>query len=459
MSALTQGATLPLRIALAPLAWALAAGGWAARRPSCLVAAALLLVCLPSDLQAAGGGGRITVADVAAGVAVAAALWRCLRDGAVPAPLGLLPFGAVVLSVAAATVIAADPAESLVGFVRYTELFVLVPVAVAMALRDRFDVLLVAGAFVAATVAEGIVGVRQSATNTGASYAGQYVRAIGTFGAEQVMALGALVGYGIVVTLALGLAARGRVRAALVCTAALLVLPLGFSLSRGAWIATACAVVVQLFVFSRRLGVATVATAAFAVGLLASGVGPASGTLDERVTSIASSGSAPDRSVRDRYALWGTAIGIWADHPVLGVGLKDFAAARDTYAPMSLSAGSDVDDPQAGFRRQPLLSAHNQYLMVLAEQGTVGVLAFGSLLGTLTAGAFRRRVAFASGPPGTDTRFLDLVAPGVMVWTLIDFSYGDIGAGPTGVLLAVLLGLVARRMVIVPRTPSPEAPR
>jgi hypothetical protein len=46
-----------------------------------------------------------------------------------------------------------------------------------------------------------------------------------------------------------------------------------------------------------------------------------------------------------------------------------------------------------------------------------------------------------------------------MVWTLIDFSYGDIGAGPTGVVLAVLLGLVARRAVVVPRTGAPAVPR
>jgi O-antigen ligase len=193
--------------------------------------------------------------------------------------------------------------------------------------------------------------------------------------------------------------------------------------------------------------------------VLASGVGPAWLTADERIASIASSGSAPDRSVRDRYALWGTAIGIWADHPVTGVGLKDFAALRDTYAPMSLSAGSDVDDPRAGFRREPLLSAHNQYLMVLAEQGTIGILAFGSLLGALAAGAFRRRRATGAEPPAVDARFLDLVAPGVMVWTLIDFSYGDIGAGPTGVVLAVLLGLVARRAVVVPRSAPAEVPR
>jgi hypothetical protein len=57
--------------------------------------------------------------------------------------------------------------------------------------------------------------------------------------------------------------------------------------------------------------------------------------------------------------------------------------------------------------------------------------------------------------PPTEERFLDLVAPAVMVWTLVNFSYGDIGAGPSSVLMAVVLGLAARRSVIVPR-PAPE---
>jgi hypothetical protein len=115
---------------------------------------------------------------------------------------------------------------------------------------------------------------------------------------------------------------------------------------------------------------------------------------------------------------------------------------------MSLSAGSDVDDPTAGFRREPLLSAHNQYLMVLSEQGVVGVAAFGSLLLALGIGAVRRRRP--DEPSTMESRFFDLVAPGVLMWTLVDFTYGDIGAGPTGIVLAVLLGLVARRAVIVP---------
>jgi O-antigen ligase len=355
---------------------------------------------------------------------------------------------------AVATVTASDVAASIVGFVRYSELFVLVPVAVAMSLRDRLDVRLVAGAIVAVTVVEGAVGVYQYLTGTGAAYAGQYVRAVGTFGADQVLALGAIIGYGLIVTLALGLALRGRPRIALLAAAAFLVLPLGLTLSRGAWIATACAVLVLLVVANWRVATVLVGMAALAVAILvlgAGGGGSSSGTLDERVTSIVSSGSEPDQSVQDRYALWDAAIAIWADHPVVGVGLKDFAEYRDSYASVSLSAGSDVGDPTSGVSREPLLSAHNQYLMVLSEQGTVGILAFGGLLVTLGLGAVLRRPTLL---PAAEERFLDLAAPAVMVWTLIDFAYGDVGAGPTSVLLAVVLGLVVRRSVIIPREAS-----
>jgi hypothetical protein len=86
--------------------------------------------------------------------------------------------------------------------------------------------------------------------------------------------------------------------------------------------------------------------------------------------------------------------------------------------------------------------------MVLSEQGTIGILAFGGLLLALSLGSLRRRPTLL---PDAESRFLDLAAPAVMVWTLVDFMYGDIGAGPTSVLLAVVLGLVARRSVIIPR--------
>jgi O-antigen ligase len=439
------------------------------RRPSLLVAVTVLLVCLPTQVQ--NVTAQVTVADLAAIAVVGLVTVGLFRGDRLRTPRGGIPFALAVASFAIATVTATDVAASVRGFLRYTELFVLVPIAAAMTIRDRRDTLLVAGAIVTATVFEGAFGVYQYLTRTGASYAGEYVRAVGTFGAEQIMALGALMGYGMIVTLALGLALRGRPRILLLATAAFLAVPLYLSLSRGAWIATAAAVLIVLVIHDWRVAVSLPAPAALAVAVLALGSGPASGpAFGERLTSIFSANSEPDQSVKDRYALWTAAVDMWRDHPVFGVGMKDFAGYRDSYAPVSLSAGSDVDDPSAGFRREPLLSAHNQYLMVLAEQGTVGVLAFGSLLGTLAAGAVRRRrtepgddddatdgddatggdAAGGQDAPAED-RFLDLAAPGILVWTMIDFAYGDVGAGPTGVLLAILLGLVARRAVVIPR--------
>jgi O-antigen ligase len=389
-------------------------------------------------------------------VVILAVVVRLLRGERQHSRRGWIPFAAAVVSFAVATITAVDIGTSLRGFIRYSELFVLIPVAVAMSLRDRRDVLTVAGAIVAVTAFEGAVGVFQYLTKTGASYGGQFVRAVGTFGADQVLALGALLGYGIIVTLALGLSLRGRPRLLLLALAAALTVPLALTLSRGAWIATACAVLLTFVVFNWRAALALGCAAGLAVAVLSLRASATGAAGNERLTSIISTGREPDQSVKDRYALWSAAVAMWADHPIAGVGMKDFALYRDSYAPMSLSAGSDVDDRGAGFRREPLLSPHNQYLMVASEQGTIGVLTFGTLLGTLAVTAVWRRRgqdwrdAVADQPVPVERRFFDLVAPGIMVWTLIDFMYGDVGAGPTSVLLGVLLGLVARRMAVTP---------
>jgi len=149
------------------------------------------------------------------------------------------------------------------------------------------------------------------------------------------------------------------------------------------------------------------------------------GNVGERIVTIGSAVSAPDRSVSDRYALWRTAAAMWRDHPIAGVGPKRFAEYRDVYAPLELSSGSDVEDAQLGFRREPLLSPHNMYLLVLSEQGLLGAVGFGLLLASIAAAAWRRR---------------SVVAVGIMAWTLVNFAYGDIG-GATSVFVSVLIGL------------------
>jgi hypothetical protein len=153
------------------------------------------------------------------------------------------PFGLLLAALAVTTVTSQDALTSATGFVRYAELFVLIPVAVAAAVRDRLDVLLVAGTVIAVASLEGAVGAWQYLTATGASFGGQGIRAVGTFGAADVMGMAIVVALGMVVALALALTRRGRARVMLLAVAAALVVPLAFSLSRGTWIAVAVAVV------------------------------------------------------------------------------------------------------------------------------------------------------------------------------------------------------------------------
>jgi O-antigen ligase len=420
------------------------------RMPSLLVAATVLLVVPPSGVQDVSTSGHVTPADLAAVAVILTMAVRLLRGERAVGSLGWIPFAGAIVAFALTSITADDITTSVLGFARYAELFVLIPVAVAMSLRDRLDIMLVAGTLVAVSAAEAAVGSYQYLTRTGASFAGQYVRAVGTFGGDQVEALGALLGYGIVVTLALGLSLRGRPRVLLVCLAAILVVPLGLTLSRGAWLATAPAVLLVLLLFDWRAALAVVGAVGIAVALMSLQSGPAGGSasVGNRLSSVFSTSGSPDQSVKDRYALWSAAGAMWADHPVLGVGMKDFPRYRDRYAPASLSAGSDVDTRATGFRREPLLSPHNQYLLVAAEQGTVGALAFAGLFGALGVSSLRRRRRRAE--TGVEHRLLDLAAPGIVLWTLIDFMYGDVGAGALSVLLGVLLGIVARRMLIRP---------
>jgi len=332
--------------------------------------------------------------------------------------------------------------------VRYVQLFALVPAAVALAVRRRRDVMLVCGAVLAAALFEGAVGTWQYVTGTGASFAGQSVRAVGTFGAQEVMSMALVVAYGLIVAVGLALVLKGQARLALLVVAAVLTVPLMLSLSRGAVIATVFAIGVMALTanpkLALRIGVFGGAAAVIVVGVAGPQLGVQSpgqaGTVvAARIATIASAASAPDRSVQDRYDLWQAALGAWRDHPVTGVGLKQFPFFRDSYAPLSLSSGSDVADPALGFRREPLLSPHNMYLLVLSEQGIAGLVGFCALLITLALmTAFRANQARrTAGPQG---RLFSVAATGVVAWTLVNYAFGDIG-GPTTVLTSVLLGL------------------
>ncbi|MEU7007963.1 O-antigen ligase family protein [Streptomyces sp. NPDC046332] len=422
---------------MATAAWVLpgAAGtdvrDWA-RRAGALspVLAVIALLLVPGGGGAEGGtGGTGTIADAASGLLVLICLVRVMRSGARPlSRAAAVVIGLPVLGICLAAITSNDPAASLPGVARYVQVFVLVPAAVLLMIRDRRDFAVVAWALVGLALLQGAVGVTQYLTGTGASYQGEDIRAVGTFGPTDVMGMATVVSYGLVIVTGIALGSgRGRTRTAALVCAGLLFLPLVLSFSRGAWIATVLAIAIQLVLSGlRRAGRVALVVGALAV-VLVGGLGVGSAMVKERVASITQVAGAPDQSVTDRYTMWAAAGEMWRSDPLTGVGLKGFPAYRDSHASVALSSGSDTAGAGAAYRRQPLLSPHNMYLLVLSEQGLLGLLALAGSWAALLVGAVRR---------------LGLVAIGLLSWQLIDFLYADIG-GPSTVLMSVVLGLAA----------------
>ncbi|MDI1456886.1 O-antigen ligase family protein, partial [Streptomyces sp. ATE26] len=169
------------------------------------------------------------------------------------------------------------------------------------------------------------------------------------------------------------------------------------------------------------------------------GFGLGTAMLQERFDSITQVADAPDQSVTDRYTMWAAATDMWREHPLTGVGLKGFPEYRDGHASLALSSGSDTAGAGAAFHRQALLSPHNMYLLVLGEQGLLGLLGLAGGWLALLVCALRNLWRTRRSRGGRECA---LIACGLLVWQLVDFAYADIG-GPSTVLTAVCLGLAA----------------
>ncbi|MFF3937847.1 O-antigen ligase family protein [Streptomyces phaeofaciens] len=420
------------------------------------VAAVVAVLALPVSPGGEGGAGP---ADALSALVVLFCAVRLLRERRRPlSRTSAVVLGLPVAGIALAALGASSPGAGLTGLGRYLQVFVLVPAAVLLLIRGRSDLRLLAWAFVGLAGWQGAVGVHQFVTGTGASYQGETIRAVGTFGPQDVMGMATVVSFGLVcaVGLALGRTAVRQRAVAAVAALALLV-PLALSFSRGAWIATVVACSVQLALAGLRRALTVAAVAAAAGVVLVGGFGVGSAMLQERISSITQVGDAPDQSVTDRYTMWAAAVGMWREQPLTGVGLKGFPEHRDAHASLALSSGSDTDGAGSGFVRQPLLSPHNMYLLILSEQGLIGLLALAGGWLALLACGLRGWWAVRRAGPGLDCA---LVACGLLLWQLTDFMYADIG-GPSTVLTAVVLGVVAwwalaggRAVTAVPAGPA-----
>ncbi|WP_371793547.1 O-antigen ligase family protein [Streptomyces sp. NBC_01471] len=432
------------------------------------VAAPVILLAVPFEYgNGSSASTNISVADVASAFLVLFCAVRLLRRGSRPlSPAAAVVLGVPVVGLAVATVTAADPAAALPGFVRYLQVFVLVPAAVVLLLRDARDFRFVAGAFVVLALVQGGFGVWQYATRSGASYMGSDIRAVGTFGPTDVMGMATIVAFGTVAATGLALrpppGAPRWVRPAALTAAVALVPPLAFSFSRGSWIATVAAVLAVVLLAGLRTAVRALAAVVAVVVVLVGGFGVGSQLITDRLGSITQVTAAPDQSVTDRYTMWAAAVSMWRDEPATGVGLKGFPAYRDGHASLGLSSGSDTAGAGHAYQRQPLLSPHNMYLLVLSEQGLVGITALaGSWAALLVGGARRLYSARRRRGAAADC---GLVAVGLMLWQTVDFLYADIG-GPSTALTGIVFGLVAwwalagpdARGAVLPGAVSPGA--
>ncbi|MFC4034003.1 O-antigen ligase family protein [Streptomyces polygonati] len=399
--------------------------------------ATVLLLAVPVTNGDVSRSGKVTPADAASAVLVLTCAVRLVRSRRrVLSPVAAIVLGAPVLGFALSAATSLDPGAGLTGFVRYAQVFVLVPASIVLLLRDRRDFAVVAGSIVALALVQGAVGVWQYATATGASYMGEDIRAVGTFGPSDVMGMATVVAYGLVIAVGRALApGPPRLRLAALACAGALAVPLAVSFSRGTWIATAVACAAMTVLAGRRQAVRILGVLAACAVLLVGGVGTGSQLIGQRLASITRVTDAPDPSVTDRYTLWAAALSMWRERPVTGVGLKRFPDERDGHASLALSSASDTAGAGQAFRREPLLSPHNMYLLALSEQGLLGCAlltgSWAALLGTGTARLLR------GGPSATG-----LAAIGLLLWTCVDFLYADIG-GPCTVLTATLLGLAA----------------
>lgn len=349
----------------------------------------------------------------------------------------VLPLAGIVLAGGAATLTATDPVASVSGLIRFTQIFVAVPLATYLAIQSRKDLWLILAAILALGVFEGAIGAYQFLSETGASYGETSVRAVGTFGAYNILAMAAVVGYAMIAAAAIFAGFRGESRLWGLALLVALAFPLAFSLSRGFWISAAVGVAVVATLASRR-GLAYLLLAGGLTGAIVAGIaGNSSSDLAERFNDLSSAKFAQDQSVRDRYAMWHASQKMWEDHPLTGVGIKNFSHFRDAYASTSFSGGSDIGDPGSDdIRRVELLSPHSLYWLILAEQGLVGALAYGALFFSLGLAGLKRLRGL--GKPSVEKVF-GLLSLGFLASYLVGGIYTDVG-GSTMPLGSVLLG-------------------
>jgi O-antigen ligase len=246
---------------------------------------------------------------------------------------------------------------------RYALNAFLIPIAFT-AVRDRRDAVHILAAIVAGACVAALSAIL-SPPSAESAVAG---RATGTIGDPNELAAGLLVGLALAVAFAVNRHIAAPLRRLAAVAAALCLIGILFSLSRGGLIGVAAALVLAVVVGGRWRGRVLVLCSMLAVLAVAYFAAFASLPAKERVLNIGGGGGT------GRLDLWTVGLRMIEAHPLNGVGSGQFAASSVHYLlrPGLIESGAFIlSKPKV---------AHNTYLNIVSELGVVGGVLFLAIL-------------------------------------------------------------------------------
>jgi putative inorganic carbon (HCO3(-)) transporter len=246
---------------------------------------------------------------------------------------------------------------------RYALNAFLIPIAFT-AVRDRRDAVHILAAIVAGACVAALSAIL-SPPSAESAVAG---RATGTVGDPNELAAGLLVGLALAVAFAVNRHIAAPLRRLAAVAAALCLIGILFSLSRGGLIGVAAALVLAVVVGGRWRGRVLALSAMVAALAVVYFAAFASLPAKERVLNIGGGGGT------GRLDLWTVGLRMIGAHPLNGVGSGQFAISSVHYLlrPGLIESGAFIlSTPKV---------AHNTYLNIVSELGVVGGVLFLAIL-------------------------------------------------------------------------------
>ena len=296
-------------------------------------------------------------------------------------------------------------------------------------------------------VANALVGIYEFFGGSGALHLlinDRFFRAFGTFGQPNPFGgfMGLLIPLGVTSTLGYFLRWRkNHISLNLWLTvfygasSVILLIAIGMSWSRGAWVGLGAALLIMGFFIPRRtrlglllfLGIASLALVVWFSGLLPQSIVQRLETStaeffafeDVRGVDIT-----PDNfAIAERLAHWQAAINMITAHPFLGVGFGNYATVYPNYQLINWN--------------EPLGHAHNYYLNIFAEAGIIGLLGYGKVWGTIFFQSWR-----ATSHPDILSRLVIIGLLGAWVYISVHSFFDNLYVNNLFLQIAVMLSLM-----------------